>query len=97
MPAGDDGASLRGLRLEFRTLADDFDASARSVERARTAALFVPAGERPAVGIEPGPFRATWSGELVLESRQRVYFSVARCGYGRGRDADGAGDGVLRP
>jgi hypothetical protein len=67
----------RGLALTLASLA-----SGREDARvARLAAISVPEGTSPSYFLEPGPFRARWTGRLVLDGRSRVRFGAE----GRGR------------
>lgn len=53
-----------------------FTSGDRTVSRPATLpALFVGEGESPAAGLPPGPFTATFAGNLKIPKRYRVYFS----------------------
>jgi len=69
-----------GLRLTLESL-DAHAATAKDFRAARLAALYVPAGDCPSPFLPPGPFRATWEGELTLDLKGEYTFSAA----GRGK------------
>lgn len=49
----------------------------------RLPALWLEAGEAPTAFLSAGRFQVTWSGQLILEKRQRLFFSFAGQGEAR--------------
>src|SRR2546422_6501655 len=70
--------SEQGLSLTFESLGTGAEPDTRT---ARMLALYVPEAAPPTPFLPPGPFKATWTGDLNLRLRERMSFSAE----GRGK------------
>lgn len=66
--------STGGLMLTFRTDSETDVSSAQGV------ALYVPAGRAPSPFVAPGPFTATWEGQLAVDLRGDFTFHAVSSG-----------------
>lgn len=76
--AQDATSAPQGLAVTFERLGGGGGADTRV---ARLPALYVPEGLSPSPFLPPGPFKATWRGDLNLRLRERLAFSAE----GRGK------------
>lgn len=77
-------ATLLLSSVSFASLIARFEANGQSDIRIdRLPALWLEAGEAPTAFLPPGRFLTTWSGQLKIEKRQRLFFSFAGSGKAR--------------
>src|SRR5689334_15894035 len=71
----DEPEGTPGLLLTVESLAKGWKGPADHRD-ARLASLHVPAGASPTPFLPPGPFRATWTADLVLDFKGEFTFSA---------------------
>lgn len=80
VPHDEPGLSLTIANLAPRAPGADGGAFAPDVRTARMLAIEVPAGESPSAFTAPGPFRATFEGDINLRLREFMIFSAQGAG-----------------